>query len=74
MTLSVTMFCHCAECHVLFIIMLNVTLLSVVMMSVSMLNGVVLNVAMLSGVMLNVALLSVMAPFTHLSTADKKRV
>ncbi len=30
MTFSITMFCHCAECRVLFIIMLNVSMLSVV--------------------------------------------
>jgi hypothetical protein len=48
MTLSITTLRICAECHDLFISMLNVNLLSVVMLSV---------------IMLNVVMVSVVAPF-----------
>jgi hypothetical protein len=34
MTVSITMLCHYAECHVLFIIMLNVSMLSVIWLCV----------------------------------------
>ncbi len=40
MTLSITMLCYYAECHVLFIIMLNVIILSVAMLNVVILNVV----------------------------------
>ncbi len=46
MTLNITMLCHyaefcCAECHDLFIDMLNIIILSVVMLNVVMLSVVV---------------------------------
>ncbi len=58
MTLGITTLCHyteccCAECHILFIVMLNVIMLSVIM----------LNVIMLSVAMQNVIMLSVVAAF-----------
>ncbi len=34
MALSITMLCHYAECHILFIIMLNAIMPSVIMLSV----------------------------------------
>jgi hypothetical protein len=49
-----------SECHISFIIMLNVAMLSVVMLNVVMLSDVMLNVVMLSVVMLNVV-----APLKH---------
>jgi len=57
MTLSIndTLFCHYAECRVLFIVMLNVKMLSVIIMSVIRLGFIRLNVVMLS----------VVAPSTH---------
>ncbi len=54
-TLSITTFCHYAECRVLFIIKLNV-----IMLNVSM-----LNVSMQSVSMQSVVMLSVMAPLSH---------
>ncbi len=38
------MLCHYAECHVLFIVMMNVVMLSVITLSVVMLNGIILSV------------------------------
>ncbi len=43
-----TMLCHYADCCILFIIMLNVKILSDVMVSVVMLSVVMLSVVMLS--------------------------
>ncbi len=48
-TLGITTLCHyaegrCAECHVLFIFILNVIMPSVIMLSVVMLNVVMLSV------------------------------
>ncbi len=62
MTLSITTLCHyaeyrCAECHDLFIDMLNVIMMSVIMLSV-----VMLSVIMLSVVLLNVVMMSVATP------------
>ncbi len=58
MTLGITTLCHygewlCAECRILFIVMLNVVLLIVAMQSV----------IMLSVIMLSVVMQSVVAPF-----------
>jgi hypothetical protein len=38
MTFSITTICHCAECHDLFIVVLNVIMLSVVMLNVIVLS------------------------------------
>jgi hypothetical protein len=38
MTLSITKLCHYTECHVLFIVMQNVNILSVIMLNVIMLS------------------------------------
>jgi hypothetical protein len=71
MTLTITILCHNdkghAQCHILFILVLNVIMLSLVMMSavtmnVVMLRVVMLNVVMLSVVMLCIIVLSVVAP------------
>jgi hypothetical protein len=35
MTLNITMICHCAECRILFIIMLSVVMLNVAVPSVA---------------------------------------
>jgi hypothetical protein len=64
--LSLKMLCHYAECRVLFIVMLNVIMLTVVILIVIMLNVIMLSVIiliviLLSVVMLNVILLSVVA-------------
>ncbi len=66
MTASITTFCikchydhcHCAECHNLFIVMLNVIMLSDIMLNVITLSDVMLSVVILSDVMLNVFMLS----------------
>ncbi len=64
--------CRCAESRILFIVMLNVIMLSVAMLSAVMLNVimmsfVMLNVIMLSVVMLNLIMLSVVAPLCWVS-------
>ncbi len=46
MTLSITMLYHCAECHILFIVMLDVVMLSINMLNVIMLSVDMLNVIM----------------------------
>jgi hypothetical protein len=56
--------CSYVECQILFIVMLNVIVLSVVLMNVIMLSVVLMNVIMLIAVLMNVVKLSVMAPFT----------
>ncbi len=64
MTASITTFCiksHYAECHDLFIAMLNDFMLSVIMLNIVMLNVVMLNVVMLNVFMLNVVMLNVVA-------------
>jgi hypothetical protein len=53
-TPSITTLCHYAECSVLFIVLLNVTILSVVKLNVIMLCVVTLNVIVMSVIMLNV--------------------
>ncbi len=63
MTLSITTICHyseClyAECHGLFIVMVNF-----IMLSVGVLYVISLSVAMLNAIMLSVVMLSVVAPF-----------
>jgi len=59
MTLGITIICYNAECHYaecldIFIVMLNVIMLSVVILNVIMLSVVMMNVVILSVVMLNV--------------------
>ncbi len=41
-TLSITFFCHYAECHVSFIGMLSVSMLSIIMLNVILLNVIIL--------------------------------
>jgi hypothetical protein len=43
MTLSITMLCHSAECHVSIIIMLNINMLSVIILIVILLSDIILN-------------------------------
>ncbi len=50
---------HYAECHVLFVVQLNVVMLSVFTLNVIMLSVFTLSVIMLSVVMLNVVMLNV---------------
>ncbi len=45
---SITTLCYYAECHVLFIIMLNVLMVSVIMLNVVMVSVIMVNVVMLS--------------------------
>ncbi len=61
-----------AECHISFIVILNVVMLSVVMLSVVMLSVVMLSVVMLSVVMLSVVMLSVMFEAPYLLENVKK--
>ncbi len=65
-TPSITTLCHYAECSVLFIVFLNVTILSVIKLNVIMLCVVTLNVIMMSVVMLNVVAALFGATFTAL--------
>jgi hypothetical protein len=55
-----------ADCHVFYIVMLNVIMLSVVMLSVIKPNVIVLNVVMLCVIKVNVVMLSVV-PHTYYS-------
>ncbi len=47
-TLSITMLCHCAECHILFTVMLSVIMPNVIMMSVVMPNVIMTGVIALN--------------------------
>ncbi len=47
-TLSKTMLCHCAECHILCTGMRNVVTLSFILLNVILLNVLILSVVMLS--------------------------
>jgi hypothetical protein len=48
MSLSIVMFSHYVECHIFFIFMLNVIVLSAYMLNVTLLSFYTLNVVMLS--------------------------
>ncbi len=63
MALVISIKRHYAECHVLFIAMLNVNILSVVMLRVVMLSVVMLTFIMLTVVMLTVIMLSAVEPY-----------
>ena len=62
MTLSITMLCHYGKGRILFIVMLNVIMLSVVKPNVAILNVVMLSVVKLNVVLLSVIMLNVVAP------------
>jgi hypothetical protein len=82
--LSLTTFCHYAECgyagcHFLFIVMPNFAMpnfvmLNVVMQNVVMLNAVMLNVVMLNVIILNVILLNAAWPKFLLLNGTKKNL
>ena len=51
---------HCAECRILFIVMVNVVMVNVVMVNVIMVNVIMVNVIMVNVIMMNVVMVTVL--------------
>ncbi len=67
--ISITMIYNCAECRVLFIIILNVIMLSVIMLSVIMLSVIMPSIIMLSAIMLSAVMLSIVMLYVVMLSA-----
>jgi hypothetical protein len=51
--------CHYSECHILFIVSLNVVMLSIVILSIVILSIIILSIVILNVIMLSVVVLHV---------------
>jgi hypothetical protein len=58
-TLGIATLCHYAECQILFVVVLNVVMLSIMMLNAIILSVFMLNVVILSVIILNEVMVSV---------------